>query len=61
MLIKVCGTGFRLVDWCLDYSKIQEDEINPKAHRVFYSGCQVHFIILNLEILFKKQKFLILL
>ena len=27
--------------WCLDYCKIHDGDVNPKAHRVFYSGCQV--------------------
>ncbi|CAK9139372.1 unnamed protein product [Ilex paraguariensis] len=30
-----------LVDWCSDYCKSQDGDVNPKAHRVFYSGCQV--------------------
>ena len=28
--------------WCLEYCKIHDGDINPKAHRVFYSGCQVY-------------------
>lgn len=42
----IANTLKRLVDWCLDYSKIQEDDINPKAHRVFYSGCQAIMYVL---------------
>ncbi|GLT39369.1 hypothetical protein SLA2020_135660 [Shorea laevis] len=30
----------RLVDWCLEYCKTQDSDVNPKVHRVFYSGCQ---------------------
>ncbi|RVW29516.1 hypothetical protein CK203_077403 [Vitis vinifera] len=30
----------RLVVWCLEYCKIHDGDINPKAHQVFYSGCQ---------------------
>ncbi|KAJ4714018.1 RNA polymerase I-specific transcription initiation factor RRN3-like [Melia azedarach] len=36
----------RLVDWCLEYCKIQGGDINPKAHRVFYSGCQAIMYVL---------------
>ncbi|GAV86185.1 RRN3 domain-containing protein [Cephalotus follicularis] len=36
----------RLVDWCLEYSKFQGGDVNPKAHRVFYSGCQAIFYVL---------------
>lgn len=35
---------FRLVDWCLEYCETQGSDMNPKAHRVFYSGCQVSLI-----------------
>ncbi|MBA0761243.1 hypothetical protein Gotri_023917 [Gossypium trilobum] len=30
----------RLVDWCLEYCEAHDGDINPNAHRVFYSGCQ---------------------
>lgn len=30
----------RLVGWCWKYCENQDGDINPKAHRVFYSGCQ---------------------
>ncbi|KAF4358779.1 hypothetical protein F8388_022546 [Cannabis sativa] len=33
-----------LVQWCLDYCNSHEGEINPKAHRIFYSGCQIYSI-----------------
>ncbi|WRX10729.1 RNA polymerase I specific transcription initiation factor RRN3 - like 1 [Theobroma cacao] len=33
----------RLVDWCLEYGKTPDGDINPNAHRVFYSGCQAEF------------------
>ncbi|KAF5745539.1 RNA polymerase I-specific transcription initiation factor rrn3 [Tripterygium wilfordii] len=36
----------RLVDWCLDYCTSQDGAINPKAHRVFYSGCQAIMYVL---------------
>ncbi|KAK6258064.1 hypothetical protein SCA6_012538 [Theobroma cacao] len=38
----------RLVDWCLEYGKTPDGDINPNAHRVFYSGCQVD--VLTLEV-----------
>ncbi|OMO94659.1 RNA polymerase I specific transcription initiation factor RRN3 [Corchorus olitorius] len=36
----------RLVDWCLEYCKTHDGDINPNAHRVFYSGCQAIMYIL---------------
>ncbi|KAK0604176.1 hypothetical protein LWI29_012855 [Acer saccharum] len=36
----------RLVDWCSEYCKTQGGDINPKAHRVFYSGCQAIMYVL---------------
>ncbi|XP_034683124.1 RNA polymerase I-specific transcription initiation factor rrn3 [Vitis riparia] len=36
----------RLVVWCLEYCKIHDGDINPKAHRVFYSGCQAIMYVL---------------
>ncbi|KAF3440903.1 hypothetical protein FNV43_RR19189 [Rhamnella rubrinervis] len=36
----------RLVDWCLDYCNMQEGEVNPEAHRIFYSGCQAIMYVL---------------
>ncbi|XP_044500540.1 RNA polymerase I-specific transcription initiation factor rrn3 isoform X2 [Mangifera indica] len=36
----------RLVDWCLEYCKVHGGDINPKAHRVFYSGCQAIMYVL---------------
>ncbi|PQQ15280.1 RNA polymerase I-specific transcription initiation factor RRN3 [Prunus yedoensis var. nudiflora] len=42
----VAGTLERLVDWCVKYVKMQDDEINPEAHRIFYSGCQAIVYVL---------------
>ncbi|VVA10084.1 PREDICTED: RNA polymerase [Prunus dulcis] len=42
----VAGTLERLVDWCFKYIEMQDDEINPEAHRIFYSGCQAIMYIL---------------
>ncbi|WCJ32854.1 RNA polymerase I specific transcription initiation factor RRN3 protein [Euphorbia peplus] len=36
----------RLVDWCSEYCKIQDGYINPKAHQLFYSGCQAIMYVL---------------
>ncbi|EOX90600.1 hypothetical protein QUC31_002670 [Theobroma cacao] len=36
----------RLVDWCLEYGKTPDGDINPNAHRVFYSGCQAIMYVL---------------
>ncbi|GLT26931.1 hypothetical protein SLA2020_019690 [Shorea laevis] len=36
----------RLVDWCMEYCKTQEVDVNPKVHRVFYSGCQAIVYVL---------------
>ncbi|KAL4198092.1 hypothetical protein AMTRI_Chr03g138460 [Amborella trichopoda] len=39
----VASTLKRLVDWCSEYCKIQDElrkPLNPATHRVFYSGCQ---------------------
>ncbi|XP_038896673.1 RNA polymerase I-specific transcription initiation factor RRN3-like [Benincasa hispida] len=36
----------RLVDWCLEYGKTLDVEPNPKAHKVFYSGCQAIMYVL---------------
>ncbi|XP_059623369.1 RNA polymerase I-specific transcription initiation factor rrn3 isoform X2 [Cornus florida] len=36
----------RLVDWCFEYCQIRDGEINPEAHRVFYSGCQAIMYVL---------------
>ncbi|MED6194052.1 hypothetical protein PIB30_024819 [Stylosanthes scabra] len=30
----------RLVDWCLNYCLSHDANMNPRAHQVFYSGCQ---------------------
>ncbi|BFG39484.1 hypothetical protein CerSpe_257580 [Prunus speciosa] len=42
----VAGTLERLVDWCVKYVKMQDNVINPKAHRIFYSGCQAILYVL---------------
>ncbi|BBH08121.1 hypothetical protein Prudu_020230 [Prunus dulcis] len=42
----VAGTLERLVDWCFKYIEMQDDEINPEVHRIFYSGCQAIMYIL---------------
>ncbi|OMO80074.1 RNA polymerase I specific transcription initiation factor RRN3 [Corchorus capsularis] len=36
----------RLVDWCLEYCETHDGDINPNAHRVFYSGCQAIMYVL---------------
>ncbi|XP_030535855.1 RNA polymerase I-specific transcription initiation factor rrn3 isoform X2 [Rhodamnia argentea] len=36
----------RLVDWCLDYCNVQDGDVNPFAHRVFYAGCQAIMYVL---------------
>ncbi|KAK4781127.1 hypothetical protein SAY87_017233 [Trapa incisa] len=36
----------RLVDWCMDYCKIQNGDTNPELHRSFYSGCQAIMYVL---------------
>ncbi|XAR73364.1 hypothetical protein NMG60_11007311 [Bertholletia excelsa] len=36
----------RLVEWCWKYSENQDGDIDPKVHRVFYSGCQAIMYVL---------------
>ncbi|KAL1370670.1 uncharacterized protein [Arachis hypogaea] len=36
----------RLVDWCLNYCKSHDSVMNPRAHQVFYSGCQALMYLL---------------
>lgn len=36
----------RLVDWCFDYCKSHDLDMNPQAHQVFYSGCQAIMYVL---------------
>ncbi|KAL0547829.1 hypothetical protein IC582_012258 [Cucumis melo] len=36
----------RLVDWCLEYGETLNVDPNPKAHKVFYSGCQAIMYVL---------------
>ncbi|KAK4402179.1 hypothetical protein Sango_0958600 [Sesamum angolense] len=35
-----------VVNWCFLYCKKQEGDINPKAHKVFYAGCQATMYVL---------------
>ncbi|KAB2618249.1 RNA polymerase I-specific transcription initiation factor RRN3 [Pyrus ussuriensis x Pyrus communis] len=42
----IASTLERLVDWCSKYVKMQNDKVNPEAHRVFYSGCQAIMYLL---------------
>lgn len=35
---------FRLVDWCFSYCMLHDVDMNPQAHQVFYSGCQVSLL-----------------
>ncbi|TKY48156.1 RNA polymerase I-specific transcription initiation factor RRN3 [Spatholobus suberectus] len=35
-----------LVDWCYAYCKLHDFDMNPRAHQVFYSGCQAIMYIL---------------
>ena len=35
-----------LVDWCYAYCKLRDFDMNPRAHQVFYSGCQAIMYIL---------------
>ncbi|XP_057970224.1 uncharacterized protein LOC131159371 [Malania oleifera] len=36
----------RLVDWCLEYCQSLDSDVNPTAHKVFYSGCQAIMYVL---------------
>ncbi|KAH6772513.1 hypothetical protein C2S51_010917 [Perilla frutescens var. frutescens] len=36
----------RVVNWCFSYCKNQDGDINPKAHKVFYAGCQATMYVL---------------
>ncbi|KAJ7953988.1 RNA polymerase I-specific transcription initiation factor RRN3 [Quillaja saponaria] len=36
----------RLVDWCHEYCKMHNVDINPRGHQVFYSGCQAMMYVL---------------
>lgn len=42
----IVGMLQRLVLWCSDYCRLQSGDINPKAHRVFYAGCQAIMYVL---------------
>lgn len=35
-----------LVDWCVEYCQNQDGDISPKAHRIFYAGCQAVMYVL---------------
>ncbi|GER32920.1 RNA polymerase I specific transcriptioninitiation factor RRN3 protein [Striga asiatica] len=35
-----------VVNWCFLYCKNQDGDINPKAHKVFYAGCQAIMYVL---------------
>ncbi|CAL0330808.1 unnamed protein product [Lupinus luteus] len=35
-----------LVDWCIGYCNSHDFDMNPRAHQVFYSGCQAIMYIL---------------
>ncbi|KAE9614562.1 putative RNA polymerase I specific transcription initiation factor RRN3, armadillo-like helical [Lupinus albus] len=35
-----------LVGWCIDYCNSHDFDMNPRAHQVFYSGCQAIMYIL---------------
>ncbi|GMI86134.1 hypothetical protein like AT2G34750 [Hibiscus trionum] len=42
----ICSMLKRLVDWCLEYCETHNGDLNPNAHRVFYSGCQAIMYVL---------------
>ncbi|XP_022888473.1 RNA polymerase I-specific transcription initiation factor RRN3-like isoform X1 [Olea europaea var. sylvestris] len=42
----VATTLESLVKWCFDYCNNQDGDINPKAHKVFYAGCQAILYVL---------------
>ncbi|KAL4309247.1 hypothetical protein GQ457_01G039440 [Hibiscus cannabinus] len=42
----ICSMLKRLVDWCLEYCETHDGDVNPNAHRVFYSGCQAIMYVL---------------
>ncbi|XVE63194.1 hypothetical protein DITRI_Ditri07aG0000100 [Diplodiscus trichospermus] len=42
----ISGIVKRLVDWCLEYCKTRDGDINPNTHQVFYSGCQAILYVL---------------
>ncbi|KAH0892320.1 hypothetical protein HID58_054749 [Brassica napus] len=45
----------RLVDECVDYCRTCNGDINPKAHQIFYSGCQAIMYVLC----FRKRSILV--
>ncbi|CAA0828643.1 RNA polymerase I specific transcription initiation factor RRN3 protein [Striga hermonthica] len=42
----VADTLESVVSWCFLYCKNQDGDINPKAHKVFYAGCQAIMYVL---------------
>ncbi|KAL2925916.1 PHD finger protein MALE STERILITY 1 [Bienertia sinuspersici] len=36
----------RLAKWCSDYCRLQNGNLDPKAHRLFYAGCQAIIYVL---------------
>ncbi|KAL3527319.1 hypothetical protein ACH5RR_011975 [Cinchona calisaya] len=42
----VASILLRLINWCSDYCKNQDGDSNPKAHKVFYAGCQAIMYVL---------------
>ncbi|XP_022897900.1 RNA polymerase I-specific transcription initiation factor RRN3-like [Olea europaea var. sylvestris] len=42
----VATTLESLVKWCFEYCNNQDGDINPKAHKVFYAGCQAIMYVL---------------
>ncbi|KAL2458795.1 RNA polymerase I specific transcription initiation factor RRN3 protein [Forsythia ovata] len=42
----VAATLESIVNWCYDYCKDQDGDLNPRAHKVFYAGCQAIMYVL---------------
>ncbi|PIM98778.1 hypothetical protein CDL12_28738 [Handroanthus impetiginosus] len=42
----VAATLESVVNWCFLYCQNQDGDINPKAHKVFYAGCQATMYVL---------------
>ncbi|KAL2533254.1 RNA polymerase I specific transcription initiation factor RRN3 protein [Abeliophyllum distichum] len=42
----VATTLESLVNWCFDYCNKQDGDINPRAHKIFYAGCQAIMYVL---------------
>ncbi|KNA19733.1 hypothetical protein SOVF_058790 [Spinacia oleracea] len=43
LVVNILG---RLAKWCSDYCRLQSSNFDPKAHRVFYAGCQAVMYVL---------------